>query len=212
MSVIIFDMDGVIIDSEGVYLERLKEFLAYKGYSVAESDLLDLVGSNTKRDKVKLRELIGSTFDYENFEKERREYFKNRPIDFGKLFMPNVLETITELKNNGHSLSLASSSPLRHIHKILDLLGVSDCFDYVISGEDFKESKPNPEIYIYTRNKYPSTKIDEIYVVEDSTLGITAAKEAGLKVIAKNDNRYHFDQSSADYHIDDLLEIISIVA
>lgn len=211
MSVVIFDMDGVIIDSEGAYLTRLIEFMTYKGYSFKLDDLLSLVGSNSKRDKIKMKEWYGDDFDYDQFEAEKREYYKDRPIDYQKLIMPNIIETLLTLKKQGHRLSLASSSPLKYIYRTLDMLEARDYFDNIISGENFKESKPNPEIYNYARSRYPSVSIEDIYVVEDSTLGITAAKKAGLKVIAKIDTRYNFDQSQADYKVNDLLEIIPIV-
>ena len=73
----------------------------------------------------------------------------------------------------------------------------------IVTGDDFKESKPNPEIYLYCQ-KTLKLKSDECLVVEDSPIGIEAGKRAGLKVVARKDTKLNMDQSLADYYIDDL--------
>ena len=210
MSVVIFDMDGVIIDSEGVYLQRLKDFLRYKNIQIDDKKLLELVGSNSKRDRILFKKWLGDEFDLDKFYAEKKEYHKFNPIDYSKLLMPHIKETLCELKRLGHSISLASSSPYEYILRILALFEIREYFDFIVSGEDFYESKPNPEIYNYTKSRYVDYH-GPIFVVEDSTLGIEAAKAANLTVIAKIDDRFGFDQSKADYKVNDLLEIVDIV-
>ena len=80
----------------------------------------------------------------------------------------------------------------------------------IISGEVFKESKPNPEIYLTCIEKL-NLEADECVAVEDSEYGIEAAKKAGLICIAKRDDRFNYDQSKADYFIDDHDEIKDIL-
>jgi beta-phosphoglucomutase-like phosphatase (HAD superfamily) len=75
----------------------------------------------------------------------------------------------------------------------------------VVTGRDFKESKPNPEIYLYTA-KQLGVSSDECVVLEDSTIGITAAKRAGMYTLAHRDLRFNFDQTLADHIFDDFLE------
>ncbi len=211
MSVILFDKDGVIVDTEGIYLQRYKKYLNYLGYSVSDEQIISLAGSNAKRDIRLFHQWFGEDFDEEKYHSCHDEYYRNaEPIDYNKLKMKNLNETLRKLKEDGHHLSLVSSSNMKSINYIVDLYAIRDCFDYLISGDDFHESKPNPEVYLYAKSKYDYLN-EKIFVVEDSDLGIEAGKRAGLTVIAKRDDRFNYDQSKADYVIDDLMEIIDIV-
>lgn len=210
MSIIFFDKDGVIVDSEGAYLDRNRNFLNSLGIRVEEKELLKLVGGNAKRDACLYRKWIQNKYSWDDFQKFRKDFFQAiEPIDFLSLKMPHLEETLSILKNKGHNLSLVSSSTLKGIHHIVDLYHINVYFDYLISGEFFEESKPNPAIYNYAKEKY--SKNERMYAIEDSTLGILSAKKAGLTVIAKKDNRYNFDQTNADYIIDDLIEIPALL-
>ena len=80
-------------------------------------------------------------------------------------------------------------------------------FDLIVSGKQFKQSKPNPEIYHYTANIL-GVREDECFVVEDSTVGIEAAYRAGMSIAGLKDDRFEFDQSKADYHIDHISDIL----
>lgn len=80
-------------------------------------------------------------------------------------------------------------------------------FDLITSGEIFRQSKPNPEIYLYTIDKLQSSK-DETLIIEDSLPGIQAAFNAGIDVIALKDKNFGIDQSQAQIVVDKLLDII----
>lgn len=210
MSIILFDKDGVIVDSEQTYLKRTQDYLKYLGYNVDDQQIKSLAGGNNKIYYRYYHQWF-EDFDDEKYENCKNEYFKNvEPVNFNNIKMKNMDETLKILKNKGHHMSLVSSATIKSIDNLVDLYGIRNYFDYLISGEDFHESKPNPEIYLFAKNKYKNIN-EKIYVVEDSELGIEAAKGAGLTVIAKRDNRFNYDQSKADYFIDDLLEIIDIV-
>lgn len=210
MSIVLFDKDGVIVDSEPTYLKRNKAFLNHLGVEVSDDDLKCLAGSNPRRDLAFYRKWLGDKFDKDDFQKERKTFFDKCKIDFLSLKMPNLDITLQSLRNKGHHMSLVSSSGKEMINRIVNLFDISQYFDYLISGDDFKEAKPNPEIYLYAMSKYKNIN-EKIYVIEDSTLGIEAAKGARLTVIAKKDDRFNYDQSKADYLINDLVEILDIV-
>ena len=210
MSVVLFDMDGVLFDTEGIYKKRFKEFLEYKGYRVDDAILNLFVGSNTKRDGLILNEYIDSKIDYQEFLHERRDYFRNRPVDYRNVLFDDVLPCLKALKKNGHHLTVVSSSPLANINQLLSLFDMSKYFDHIVSGEDFNESKPNPQVYFYAKHLY-SDYDTKFYVVEDSTIGIEAATKANTIVIARKDDRYGFDQSSANYIVNSLSELTDIV-
>lgn len=81
-------------------------------------------------------------------------------------------------------MAIASSSPLKNINQVTSEIGIDHYFDVKVSGEAFKHSKPNPEIYLYTADKL-QINVNQCVAVEDSTYGIRAALNAKIKVIAK---------------------------
>lgn len=210
--IIIFDMDGVLIDSEPVYYKRQKEFLKAKGF-IFSDELLNLMVGNTgeKTFQIFKEGIPGFYQTKEEYVEEKRIYFKDRPVDYKTIINQNAKEIIIGLKEEGWSISIASSSPLDHILKIVRLIGIEEFLDFIVSGEDFVESKPNPEIYNHVASLY-RVNPTECIAVEDSTFGIEAALKSGMKVICKIDTRYGLNQAGADCYIDDLIEIKDKVA
>ena len=96
------------------------------------------------------------------------------------------------------------------IERVLRENEIADYFEVVVTGAMFKRSKPDPEIYHYTAGKL-GVKEEECFVVEDSTYGVTAASRAGMTVAALIDERFHFDQSLADYRIRSLEEVTGLL-
>lgn len=209
--IIIFDMDGVIIDTEPAYEKILLDFFRDSEYHITGIDYKDLVGGN-----------FDMTFNilnqrYPEFFKDRvamveafKEYNRVHPVDYGKLGMANLIPTLEGLKARDYRLAVASSGEYGHILKNLKSLYADSYFEFIVSGYDFKQSKPHPAIYNFCADKF-NVPANDIYVIEDSNYGIVSAKNAGMVVIAKRDCNYDFDQSLADYFIDDLLEILTIV-
>lgn len=209
--IIIFDMDGVLIDSEIIYHERMVEFLTDKGFEVKEETLLKLVGNSSKRTYEILKQgCVNFYKTEEEYQAEKTAYFFNRPICYEAMVNSSAKECMKSLKNKNYAISIASSSPKYHIEKITKMLDIDEYLDYIVSGEDFKESKPNPEIYYHVAKLY-DTSPENCLVVEDSTYGILAAKAAQMTVVAKKDERFGFDQSKADYFIENLTEILNII-
>lgn len=89
-------------------------------------------------------------------------------------------------------------------------LAILPLFEVIASGNDFRESKPNPEIYLHVAAELHA-KPQQCTVIEDSTYGIQAAIRAGMRVLAKRDQRYGFDQSPAHALFDDLAEIPALL-
>lgn len=88
--------------------------------------------------------------------------------------------------------------------------GIAQYFDCMVSGYDFKESKPDPAIYLETLRRL-GLKPDEVIAIEDSTYGIQACINANIRVIAKEDHRYNFNQGLADVIASDILEAYNII-
>lgn len=207
---VIFDMDGVIIDSEGVYLQYQLEFARKKNPAVKIEQLFPMVGATKKESWEVLRKAINNGQSWEELREEFRQRDIYGEIDYQKLFRPEVTETLKQLKKDGYRLALASSTHLELVERVLKENGIRHYFEAVVSGGQFKRSKPDPEIYFYTAEKLELSP-KECLAVEDSTIGITAAHRAGMKIAAVIDERYRFDQSLADYkllRVKDVLEAV----
>lgn len=211
---VIFDMDGVIVDTEKFYLGTLAKLFEAEGIEVLFEDLCVTVGASYKdfkRNLVRWFELGGEHLAEEEALARYNVWEERNQPDFAALLNHGVVETIAELKRRGVRVALASSSPMSNILLVLEACGLSDAFELVTSGEQFHESKPNPEIYLHTLENL-GLPAGDCCCVEDSVPGITAGKAAGLTVFAKREDRFGFTQEAADRIIDaipDLLEAAS---
>ena len=207
---VIFDMDGVLVDSEPVYQEATINVLDSLNIKATQEDLLKLAGGSSLHFNKFIQDVSKGSISCEDFNKVCDQYYLDNPVKYEKIMFPHVRETLDYLKDKGYILALASSSKEYEIENVLKRCDLKDYFKLIISGEVFKESKPNPEIYL-TCIKRLNIEADECVAVEDSEYGIEAAKKAGLICIAKRDDRFNYDQSMADYFIDDHREIIDIL-
>lgn len=211
---VIFDMDGVIVDTEKFYLGTLAKLFEAEGIEVPFEDLCVTVGASYKdfkRNLVRWFELGGEHLAEEEALARYNVWEERNQPDFAALLNHGVVETIAELKRRSVRVALASSSPMSNILLVLEACGLSDAFELVTSGEQFHESKPNPEIYLHTLENL-GLPAGDCCCVEDSVPGITAGKAAGLTVFAKREDRFGFTQEAADRIIDaipDLLEAAS---
>ncbi len=207
---VIFDMDGVIIDSEGVYLEYQLEFAKKKNPNVKLEDLYPMVGATKQECWEVVERVVSNGQTWEELRTEFRQRDIYSEIDYRSIYRLEVTDTLKQLKEAGFRLALASSTHLELVERVLKENGIRHYFEAVVSGEQFKKSKPDPEIYLYTAGQL-KLKPEECLAVEDSTIGITAAHRAGLKIAAVIDTRYGFDQSLADYKLNQVKEVLEAV-
>lgn len=207
---VIFDMDGVIVDTEFAYVDRMKRFLNSESIHPSQEQLFSIVGSSAK----KRWELIDSWYpcpiEEDEFERRFSEYFTEEPIYYKSIREETLIPTLEVLVENKYALAIASSSSFDDVRKIIKECDVDKYFAVIASGDMFHESKPNPEIYLFTANKL-NVLPEECLVIEDSPYGIEAAKRANMVVVAKRENRFMFSQNDADYLIDNLSEVIDIL-
>lgn len=194
---VLFDMDGVLIDSEPYNLKQLYDF--YETYGVTASDefMISLVGSSieyTARESIRLLSKDWTNDElYERFD----AYALKHPVEFTDILNPGVKETLLWLKDHGYLIAIGSSSQMKNIQRMMKECELEGLFDVVLSGEMFRESKPNPEIYL-TIAQQLHVEAADCMVIEDSSYGIEAGKRAGMLTIALQDTRFGIDQSKAD--------------
>ncbi|MBQ6833291.1 MAG: HAD family phosphatase [Lachnospiraceae bacterium] len=203
----IFDMDGVIVDSEIVYNDYLLEFAQAKNPAVTMDMINPMVGRSRKDSWTIMENAVQNGQTWEELLADFRVLDIYSKVDYKKIFRRDALTVVKELKKRGYKIALASSTGPKLIARIVEETGMRPWFDLIVSGGQFKQSKPNPEIYHYTA-KTLGVKEEECFVIEDSTVGIEAGKAAGMTVAALRDDRFGFDQSKADYQMNSLLEIL----
>ena len=208
---VIFDMDGVLIDSEFFYLQRFHREIVKKYPWVAIEDLYPTVGMDEGRTRLLISRLARRDPADPAFDAELQEIFASgEELYYPDFLYPEVPEVLRELKERGLRIGLASSSPMKAIRNMLKECALADCFSCVVSGYELPESKPNPEVY-YKAMQAIGCGPGECLGVEDSTHGVEAGAAAGAKVAARMDERFPFDQSKASYFIRTLRDLREIL-
>lgn len=207
---VIFDMDGVIVDSEFVYMKYLLDFAKSKNPEVTMEQLNPMVGLSRRDSWTVMEEAVNNGETWEQLKDEFSALDIYSQVNYKKIFRPEAYTTAMELKSRGYLAALASSTGPKLIARIMEETGMRPVFDLIVSGKQFKQSKPNPEIYHYTAAALEVPE-EECFVIEDSTVGIQAGKHAGMFVAALRDDRFGFDQSLADCHIRRISDVLDIL-
>lgn len=204
MKAVIFDMDGVLIDSEALHLYDFRVFLQKHNQNLTNKELSEFVGLDAKTFIGHLQEIWKPVSLLPSIE-EIKEGCKYPSDSFQDMLVPHVRFILSHLKKNNIKIAIASSSPYNIIYKMLSINDIDSYFDVIVSGNDVQAKKPSPDIYFETlkRLELPS---NDCIVIEDSLVGIQAAINAGLYVIAVKENRFLVDQSQADCIVNDLIE------
>ena len=176
---VIFDMDGVIFDSERLVLEGWQEIAAKYGIKGIEEVLPRCLGVNAQATREIFREYYGQDFPYDEYKKEASALFHSR-YGNGKLpLKPGVKELLSYLKENGYLVGLASSTRQAIVEQEIRDAGLMPYFDNLVCGDMLKRSKPEPDIYLKAcENLQVEPRM--AVAVEDSYNGIRSAKRAGM--------------------------------
>lgn len=203
-------MDGVLIDSEPVYLQHTVRMLEADYPQVTEKAMHPTVGMRSKEYRTFMADLLCMREEDTEFDALLERINGECHVDYHSIMRPEVPDVLQELRDMGMRIALASSSPISNIRQVLRECGITEYFDSVISGDAFARAKPDPEIYLRTFERL-GVRPQECLVVEDSTYGVAAGAASGAYVAALKDMRFSFDQSPADVQIGSLAEIVGIV-
>lgn len=214
LKALIFDMDGVIVDTEyqdfSIQKEFIKLFNPHSNYS--EKELLVLVGKSYLTLYKLLQHFIGEEYSIEKIEKEYGVFsdVKYSKLNYRELFREDIIKILDFSVENGIKLALASSSKYKHIIEILESCGIRGYFDVIVSGENFMESKPNPEIYQATLNEL-SVQAEQCIAIEDSYSGIEASTSAGIATIGYYDSRLPLFNDKANWKVGSMQEALNVI-
>ena len=210
MKAVIFDMDGVIVDTEPYNMRRVYEYVHSLRPEAKIEDMYQNAGRVKEDVWTRIASIIGKG---KGWEETRADYEKNwKPnhpfaIPYKEIFRKDTITILKWARECGMNTAVASSTSYEKVKEILTEVEVTPYLDLIISGEFFEKSKPDPAIYLKTAELL-GVKPEECIAIEDSTAGITAAKCAGMTVIALKDERFGFDRSLADDVIETLGDFI----
>lgn len=205
---VIFDMDGVIVDTEPVHRYAYYKQFEELNIEVSEELYTSFTGNSTRNIFQKIKDIFKLENEVEDLIQRKRSIF-NDAFDTKKdlELLDGVRNLIVDLHQNGVQLILASSASKVTIERVFNRFKLHDYFTHKVSGEDFPKSKPHPAIFEHAASLSLAPK-EECIVIEDSTNGIIAAKAAGILCIGYNSvHSKNQDLSIADYvvnHFDEL--------
>jgi beta-phosphoglucomutase family hydrolase len=204
MKAVIFDLDGVLIDSEPLHAMADNQILIESGIHAPEQYFDRFLGvtnrdmwEEIKKDyslKLSIEELMELQMP---LKLKLLEEMDLEPIQ-------GITELLEDLKKRDIPMAIASSSPRQFIEKVIEKIGVKQYFTIWISGEEVERGKPEPDIFLKAAGLL-NVKPDACIVIEDSASGTIAAKRAGMKCIGyRNVNSGNQDLSNADLIIDEI--------
>lgn len=205
---VIFDMDGVIVDTEPVHSYAYFQHFAELNIDISKDMFTSFMGNSTRNTFQKLKELFPIDGEVEELIQRKRTLFNDAFDSKEDLYLiEGVEQLIHDLHSNGMQLILASSAAKVTIDRVFRRFNLHQYFTHIVSGEDFPDSKPHPAIFEYAASLSIAAK-ENCIVIEDSTNGIRAAKAAGIFCVGYNsENSKLQDLSLADLIVEHLDEL-----
>jgi beta-phosphoglucomutase len=203
---IIFDMDGVLIDSYEMHKKAWNTISKEIGFQLNDKEFKKIFGLTSYEGVRAVKDLKNMNEDeLNNFvdrvDRKFRELFRNEvqiingSIDFVKL-----------LKQKRYPIAIATSAPRENVKSFLGEVRIWNLFNVVVSGDDVHKGKPDPEIYLRTASLL-NTDPKECLVFEDSLMGIESAKKAGMTCVAISSTHEKSELKNADFVIDEFTNI-----
>lgn len=182
ITALVFDMDGLIFDSERVVQRSWNRAGEALGIPDMGEHIYHTIGFNVVRRETYFRTVISEDFPMERFNELTRAFFREIVAAEGLAMKPGARELIVYAKERGYKLAVASSSRREHAVDLLTKAGVYDYFDGSVFGDMVKNAKPDPEIY-RTACEVIGVLPEETVALEDAPAGIKSAVGAGLRAI-----------------------------
>lgn len=182
---VIFDMDGVLFDSERLYEEGLMRNAPRYGFAPTHEQFLLTVGGSERASKETFFELFGD-FDYDTLRADIRDYIISQMQNGRIPLKKGVHNILGYLRDHDVRIALATSTRRSTTEAMLQLAGLDHYFNYTVCGDEVAHPKPNPEIFLNALQSLGGTPANTM-VVEDSHNGVRAANAAGIPVLVVPD-------------------------
>lgn len=175
---VIFDMDGVLIDTEKHYNAAWQQAATEAGFDFTREHALMLRSCDAQMACAMMQDIFGKEFDYYSIRERRRELVKERLEQYGLERKPGIDEILAFLKEKGIKTAVATATPLALAREHLNKIGVYEQFDQVVSAKQVTQGKPAPDIYLYACKQIGELP-ENCIAVEDSPNGVRSAYAAG---------------------------------
>ena len=179
---VIFDMDGVLIDTEKHYNAAWCQAATEAGFPFTREHALLLRSCEAKEGEKLMQGIFGPSFDYYAIRERRRELVRERLAQYGLEKKPGVEETLRFLRAKGIKTAVATATALDITKSHLTTIGVCDLFDSIVSAKNVAHGKPEPDVYLYACEQI-GERPQDCMAVDDSPNGIMAAYRAGLRTV-----------------------------
>ncbi len=202
---VIFDMDGVMVQTAPQHFAAWKRALATVGYELAEDEFRATFGM---RNQEIIRHLLGEDISEAQVTKLARlkEEHYRALVGEGIEPAPGLLPLLRQLKERGFRLAVGTSAPRENVELILDALGIGGHFDAVVAEEDVERGKPYPDAFLLAAERC-GVDPERCVVIEDAPSGLAAARAAGMKCIGIAGTRKREELHRADLVVDSLMEL-----
>lgn len=206
---VIFDFDGLVVDTESTGYLTWKEIFDQHGHHLPVERYAQAVGTDfltggydPRRD---LEQLTGQAFDWDAMENTRRE----RERDLRKLLLtlPGVRDRLSEARSLGMKTAIASSSPRWWIDSWMEQLAIRDQFDHISTVDDTGKVKPDPSLFLHAAENL-GVDVTEAVIFEDSLNGLMAAQSAGIRcIVSPGPMTRHLDFTGAWMQVESLDQV-----
>jgi len=202
---ILWDMDGVIVDSNAFHFAAWQETFAKRGVAITKECFTKLCG--TRNDFI-VGSIMGRELpegDIRSILQEKEEAFRRKATGNIKPF-PGAVRLLNAIKKGNFKLGLVSSAPKENIDLVLSELNLEGIFNCIVFGRGVPKSKPNPQLYLLAAQKLKVAPKDCL-AIEDSPLGVKTAKTAGMKCLAITNTHPWQKLKEADKVVDSLVSV-----
>ena len=180
---VIFDMDGLLIDTESISFILFQKVFKDNGYKIdKEYYVNELIGRNINGLKECLIKKYGENFDFDKIYFQKVKAMTDHVESKGISLKEGVVELLDYLKQNNYKVAVATSTRRERAENLLSMVKIKDYFQEMVCGDEVINSKPNPEIFQIAAKKL-GVRAENCIVLEDSTAGIEAAYNAGMRGI-----------------------------
>lgn len=177
---VVFDMDGVLTDTEQAWIRLFDEMVGIYGERLSDEDKAELFGCSDAVENVVLGRVLGVPAD--EVAPVKQQWCSMHPMDYGALAIQGNLDTARRLHENGLKVAIASSSSRENVERMVRETGMEDAFDALACGDDVKRAKPAPDVFLRAAELLGIAPA-HLVAVDDSPVGVDAAVAAGMTAV-----------------------------
>jgi HAD superfamily hydrolase (TIGR01509 family) len=179
---VIFDLDGTVVDTERFSLEAWPEVARKRGYALSDGMVRGFVGLNDAAERKMLKAEYGDAFPYDEIRDDLRDLFRAHAESEGIPVKKGFAELLAEIKRRGLPYALATSTSRDFVGWKLEHAGLAGVFEIIVCGDEVKNGKPAPDIFLKAAELL-SQKPEDCIGVEDSVAGLRGLRSANIRSV-----------------------------